>query len=263
MTSPGNGARVVADLGGTWLRVRAEGTVRRDVRCPAPPREKLAARLRKYLKAWNLFPGELLVGSRGVWNREERRSFERRLVGLADRVTVMSDVELAYERTLGRGPGVLILAGTGSIALAKDSRGRMRRAGGLGPAKGDEGSAHWIGREYRARVLGKPPGPPTRANVRRTAALSRTVLARARHNPVCAAIVREAQGHLAALATKLARGRRVRVGCWGGLMENRSFREGVLRRVRALNSSGSHCEEAIGRRRPLPRGTSGWCRRNP
>jgi len=143
----------------------------------------------------------------------------------------MSDVELAYEQVLGKGPGVLVLAGTGSIALARDGRGRLRRAGGLGPVKGDEGSAYWIGREYRARVLVKPPLPPTRLNIRRTAASARAVLARAGRNAVCKAIVAEAQAHLAALATTLARGKRVRVGWWGGLMENRIFRNGVLRRI--------------------------------
>jgi len=232
MTSPAKAIRIVADLGGTWLRVRTEGTFRRNVRCPAPPPEKLAARLRGILKAWRLAPDELIVGSRGVWTMKERRAMGRRLAGLSKRVRVMSDVELAYAQALGRRPGILILAGTGSIALAKDGRGHTRRAGGLGPAKGDEGSAYWIGREYRTRVLGRPPLPSTRTNVRRTAALAPTVLARAHKDPLCSAIVREAQSHLAALAATLARGRRLRVGFWGGLMENRIFREGVLRRIR-------------------------------
>jgi N-acetylglucosamine kinase-like BadF-type ATPase len=225
--------RIIADLGGTWLRVRAEGAFRRNIRCPAPPPERLAAKLRGILRAWRINPDELIVGSRGVWTQRERRAMGRRLPGLAKRVRVTSDVELAYEQVLGFGPGILILAGTGSIALAKDGRGRTRRAGGLGPAKGDEGSAYWIGRQYRARVLGKPSLPPTRANVRRTAALAPTVLARARRDPLCAKIIGEAQAHLATLAAKLARGRCLRVGFWGGLMENRNFRQGVLRRIRA------------------------------
>ena len=45
-------------------------------------------------------------------------------------------------------PGVLVLAGTGSIVLGRDGRGRVARAGGLGPLIGDEGSAFWLGREW-------------------------------------------------------------------------------------------------------------------
>src|SRR3989304_4407417 len=46
----------------------------------------------------------------------------------------------------GRPPGPLVPAGTGSIVIGRDARGRWARAGGLGPLLGDEGSAFWLGR---------------------------------------------------------------------------------------------------------------------
>lgn len=45
------------------------------------------------------------------------------------------------------GPGVLVIAGTGSVAEALHADGRRVRAGGWGWQSGDEGSGAWLGRE--------------------------------------------------------------------------------------------------------------------
>lgn len=60
-------------------------------------------------------------------------------------LTCMNDVELAYRGAFPTGGGVLVLAGTGSMAMASDGTG-IRRVGGWGDLFGDEGSAFWIGR---------------------------------------------------------------------------------------------------------------------
>lgn len=60
-------------------------------------------------------------------------------------VTVMNDVEAAFIGAFLGGPGVLVLAGTGSMAWGRDRQGRSFRVGGWGEGFGDEGSAHWIG----------------------------------------------------------------------------------------------------------------------
>ncbi|MBP0582788.1 N-acetylglucosamine kinase [Labrys sp. LIt4] len=65
---------------------------------------------------------------------------------------ILNDVEAAHVAAFAGGPGVLILAGTGSMAWASDERGESLRVGGWGDAFGDEGSAFWIGRETIARV---------------------------------------------------------------------------------------------------------------
>ena len=62
-------------------------------------------------------------------------------------VSVVGDMEIALEAAFGAGPGVIVIAGTGSIAFGRNPQGRSARAGGWGFAIGDEGSAHWIGRE--------------------------------------------------------------------------------------------------------------------
>ena len=72
----------------------------------------------------------------------------------------MNDVFLAHLGGFGGGSGVLVLSGTGSMAVARGPLG-MVRVGGWGDVIGDEGSAGWIGREaltLAARALdGRAP----------------------------------------------------------------------------------------------------------
>jgi glucosamine kinase len=66
--------------------------------------------------------------------------------------SVLNDVEAAFEAAFAGNPGILLLAGTGSMLWARSAAGRDHRVGGWGEAFGDEGSAFWIGREMVARV---------------------------------------------------------------------------------------------------------------
>ncbi|MDL2398186.1 N-acetylglucosamine kinase [Rhizobium mayense] len=65
------------------------------------------------------------------------------------KVVVQNDVRIAFDGAFATGGGVLVLAGTGSMAWAsRNGPGdRHYRIGGYGDAFGDEGSACWIGRE--------------------------------------------------------------------------------------------------------------------
>jgi len=61
-------------------------------------------------------------------------------------ITVVGDMMIAMEAAFGGGPGMVVIAGTGSIAFGRNQHGETARAGGLGWAISDEGSGHWIGR---------------------------------------------------------------------------------------------------------------------
>jgi len=63
-----------------------------------------------------------------------------------ERCEVLNDVAMAFVGALAGNPGVLILAGTGSMAWASDGI-RQLRVGGFGEGFGDEGSAFWIGHQ--------------------------------------------------------------------------------------------------------------------
>jgi N-acetylglucosamine kinase-like BadF-type ATPase len=75
---------------------------------------------------------------------------------------VVTDYEIALEAAAGSGPGVVVIAGTGSVAYGRNAAGETSRAGGYGPWIGDEGSAFEIGRQAvsvvcRARDSDAPP----------------------------------------------------------------------------------------------------------
>lgn len=65
---------------------------------------------------------------------------------------VLNDVDAAHIGAFAGGSGILILAGTGSMAWARDASGASHRTGGWGDVVGDEGSGYWIGRHVLGAV---------------------------------------------------------------------------------------------------------------
>lgn len=53
----------------------------------------------------------------------------------------------------GGKPGILVIAGTGSIVYGINDRGMTARAGGWGHRVGDEGSGYWIGKQAIVSIL--------------------------------------------------------------------------------------------------------------
>ena len=49
-------------------------------------------------------------------------------------------------------PGMVVVAGTGSICYGRNAEGEEGRAGNWGPLFGDEGSGHWLGKEAMRAV---------------------------------------------------------------------------------------------------------------
>lgn len=80
-----------------------------------------------------------------------REVISNRAQGLAKEVLscpveVVGDVIVALDAAVQGGSGLIVIAGTGSIALGRNDRGDIARAGGWGSAISDEGSGYWIGR---------------------------------------------------------------------------------------------------------------------
>lgn len=61
--------------------------------------------------------------------------------------TLTHDMDIAYRAAFAPGAGYLVYAGTGSISAFVDAQGQTHRAGGRGPALGDEGGGYWVARE--------------------------------------------------------------------------------------------------------------------
>lgn len=90
-----------------------------------------------------------VAGIAGV-RREDLRIGMRRLIGESlpgSEVSVVTDAEIALLAATAGGPGLVVIAGTGSIVFGKNSKGRTATAGGWGPIAGDEGGAVSIARE--------------------------------------------------------------------------------------------------------------------
>jgi len=68
-------------------------------------------------------------------------------------IQLETDARVALAGATGNQPGVVIIAGTGSIACGINSSGRFARAGGWGPIMGDEGSGSYIGRRALEAVM--------------------------------------------------------------------------------------------------------------
>lgn len=87
------------------------------------------------------------IGLAGARRRELRVRMRETLKGLGiGDIVVTSDADIAlYGATLGA-PGVIVIAGTGSICCGINGRGKKECAGGWGPISGDEGGGAWIAR---------------------------------------------------------------------------------------------------------------------
>ena len=93
--------------------------------------------------------GSATLGLAGVrradLKRSVRESFVKRLA--IQRVEVVTDAEIAlYATTQGR-PGLVVIAGTGSVCLGKNEKGEMAISGGWGPLAGDEGGGVGIAQQ--------------------------------------------------------------------------------------------------------------------
>ena len=66
----------------------------------------------------------------------------------ADRVILATDAEIALAGATTTGRGIIVIAGTGSIAFGRNEAGTTARVGGWGYLFGDEGSAYDIVRRW-------------------------------------------------------------------------------------------------------------------
>jgi len=100
-------------------------------------------------------PAAICLGMAGVdrpRDAETVRSILTR-IGHRARVLVVNDALIALEAGLPDAPGIVLIAGTGSIAYGRDGEGRAARAGGWGYVLGDEGSGYWLGRQALRAVV--------------------------------------------------------------------------------------------------------------
>lgn len=163
------GVRVGIDVGGTKTHVRAvddfrplaadrvyssEGWTPADFPAAAAFLAELIDRTIPGAK-----PVAIAVGAHGCDSAEDAAALTRELEALVDApCIVLNDAELLAP-AVGLGGGVGLVAGTGSVAVGRDSAGAPVYVGGWGWLFGDEGSAPGLIREAaRASLAARDRG---------------------------------------------------------------------------------------------------------
>jgi len=123
----------------------------------AAARTALVEAIHKACETAKINPAEIsrtCVGAAGG-ARPEVADAVRRIVAetVSGHVEIVGDMVIALHAAFGEGPGIVVIAGTGSIAYGRDGAGKVVRAGGWGFAVSDEGSGHWIGRAAVSAAL--------------------------------------------------------------------------------------------------------------
>lgn len=105
-------------------------------------------------------PRAIVAGVAGTGREAEQLALQTALAsrGLADDVIVETDASIALADAFDGGAGILLIAGTGSIAFGRSPAGMLARCGGWGPTFGDEGSGAWIGRRALSAVAAAADG---------------------------------------------------------------------------------------------------------
>lgn len=234
---------VGVDRGGTRTRIvllNARGTELKRAVHPTSHLKRLPDLLIRTAAEWRLEPHvPVVIATRGAMTRKWKKPFLlKKLRGRVNLLDVISDAQAAYLAAHGSGPGVLLIAGTGSVVFLKRRNGRFGKIGGHSPAGGDPGSGLWIG----TRFLKKTKAGGKRLNRRDKAACAAEVVRLAENGDRAAAgLVREAHGHLSdllAAAVDICAGAvskaaaPLRVALAGGLMQNAFFRKNFIRLAR-------------------------------
>ncbi len=213
-------------------------------------------------KAW--------LGLAGIDRQADHELLLPHLCELAEQVRVTNDAELLLAG-LEKAIGVVLISGTGSIALGRDASGQKARSGGWGHILGDEGSGYAIAQQalqavvrasdgrgpqtaLRERILqawnlqntdeliGEIYGEPDKAKI---ASLSSCVMITARAgDQVAAAILQQAAKELALAVHAVCQqlqfsGQEIPLALGGGLLMNEAdFCTQVIQQIRYLQPIG-------------------------
>ncbi len=216
-----------------------------------------------------------VIGLAGVWLDEEKNRSKQLLRTLArgqnislNDLYVTSDAELALQGAFESEPGVILIVGTGSIALARNEKNLISRCGGWGIELDDEGSGAWIGREGLTAVVRDLDGrgkktkltqllsdisPSIDINQPRTIVkaysertfeyhmLSPLVMQCASEgDEVCFDIIQRASAHLIELLTAIEKNfklKKIPVALMGGIIDANTILENMLdEKIKKLNS---------------------------
>lgn len=167
------GVAVGVDAGGTSTRasLSRDGEYRNEVRSDGASASALGVQeaARRIIAAVESVAGSeapdaIYVGAAGAGRPaialQLQSAIAHRFGGA--QVTVVDDARIVLRTVCAQGPGIALIAGTGSIAYAENAAGAGFRAGGYGYLLGDDGSGFSIGlaaaRLFARMLDGRAPG---------------------------------------------------------------------------------------------------------
>ena len=107
----------------------------------------------------------IVLGVAGAGRATDKAELVERLHAIGARkkyavnnITVETDVRIALEASFAGGPGIVVVAGTGSIALYRTEDNQLLRAGGWGNIIGDEGGGYALARDAMNAVMRQHDG---------------------------------------------------------------------------------------------------------
>jgi len=102
----------------------------------------------------------IVIGIAGAGRASDRADLYSALLSLSSKkrfplnnITIETDARIALEAAFAGRPGIVVIAGTGSIALYRTEDDKLLRAGGWGSILGDEGSGYAISRDALTAVM--------------------------------------------------------------------------------------------------------------
>ncbi|MDZ7294291.1 MAG: hypothetical protein ONB14_02565 [candidate division KSB1 bacterium] len=233
---------------------------------------ELLSALRERSGMQGLVPEHIYLGLAGAGRPGDRDAAHAALnkTGVARSLTVDTDASIALAGAFPDGPGIIVIAGTGSICFGKSASGEVVRCGGWGYLLGDEGSGYFLGREALLAALkdldGRGPVTSLRHRLEKACGVERIdqVISRvyggdldraaiasfapmvfeeaAAGDAVAQSIVRTAGHELGKMAATVAlrlglQGEEVRVALVGSVFNQRAVLEPLMREELAAVSS--------------------------
>lgn len=118
--------------------------------------QRIQAAIARALAEAALQPSDIAAVGVGLAGASEVSAWSRDVVRAAlpdATIAVAGDCEIALIGARGRRHGVVVLAGTGTVACGVNDAGAMAVAGGMGYILGDEGGGYWLGKEAVRRSI--------------------------------------------------------------------------------------------------------------
>ena len=176
-------------------------------------------------------------------------------------ILLVGDEEIALDAAFHGGPGILVIAGTGSNVIGRCTNGTCVSAGGWGPLLGDEGSGQWIGLEalraglraqdrnidtcllreiiafWNLRDLGELIAKGNQRSRPDFASLTKVVVQCAERGDTLAVSVLERAGEELAAQVRLVMSKMRAAGCEPGDLEHVAFTGSVLGEIALVRGS--------------------------